>query len=55
MRIGVYHGYELTGSGSNEYTRYLARALAREGHDTGSSDFSSSFDNGSNENTVGAE
>ena len=33
MRIGVYHGYELTGSGSNEYTRYLARALAREGHD----------------------
>ena len=33
MRIGLYHGYELTGSGSNEYTRYLAGALAREGHD----------------------
>ncbi|MEM7425732.1 MAG: glycosyltransferase family 4 protein [Pseudomonadota bacterium] len=33
MRIGIYHGYELTGSGSNEYTRYLARALSAEGHD----------------------
>ena len=32
MRIGLYHGYELTGSGSNEYTRYLAAALARDGH-----------------------
>ncbi len=33
MRIGLYHGYELTGSGSNEYTRYLAGALAARGHD----------------------
>ena len=33
MRIGIYHGYELAGSGSNEYTRYLAGALAAEGHD----------------------
>lgn len=24
MLIGVYHGYELTGSGSSEYARYLA-------------------------------
>ena len=27
MRIGLYHGYELMGSGSNEYTRYLAASL----------------------------
>ena len=33
MRIALFHGWELTGSGSNEYTRYLARALARLGHD----------------------
>ncbi len=33
MRIGIFHGFELTGSGSNEYTRYLARALKTEGHD----------------------
>jgi glycosyltransferase involved in cell wall biosynthesis len=33
MRIGLFHGYELTGSGSNEYTRYLARALADQGHE----------------------
>lgn len=33
MRIGLFHGYELTGSGSNEYTRYLARALAEQGHE----------------------
>ena len=33
MRIGIYHGYELTGSGSNEYTRYLSRALAEAGHE----------------------
>lgn len=33
MRIGLYHGYELTGSGSNEYTRYLARSLADAGHE----------------------
>ncbi|MHC4339210.1 MAG: glycosyltransferase family 4 protein [Planctomycetota bacterium] len=33
MRFALYHGYALTGSGSNEYTRYLSRALAAEGHD----------------------
>jgi len=33
MRIGLYHGYELTGSGSNEYTRYLARSLCDAGHE----------------------
>ena len=33
MRIALYHGYELTGSGSNEYCRYLACALARLGHE----------------------
>jgi len=33
VRIGLLHGYELTGSGSNEYVRYLSRALAREGHE----------------------
>ncbi len=33
MRIGLFHGFELTGSGSNEYTRYLAKALKAEGHD----------------------
>jgi len=33
MRIGLFHGYELTGSGSNEYTRYLARSLAEAGHE----------------------
>ncbi len=33
MRIGLYHGYELAGSGSNEYTRYLAQALADAGHE----------------------
>jgi len=33
MRIGLYHGYELTGSGSNEYTRYLAGALTSAGHE----------------------
>ena len=32
MRIALYHGYELTGSGSNEYTRYLAQALSARGH-----------------------
>lgn len=32
LTIGIYHGYELTGSGSNEYTRYIARGLARLGH-----------------------
>lgn len=33
MRIGLLHGYELKGSGSNEYCRYLSRALARRGHE----------------------
>jgi len=33
MKLALYHGYELSGSGSNEYTRYLARALADQGHD----------------------
>jgi glycosyltransferase involved in cell wall biosynthesis len=33
MRIGLYHGYELTGSGSGEYTRYLARSLCEIGHE----------------------
>lgn len=32
MKIGLYHGYNLTGSGSNEYTRYLARTLLDQGH-----------------------
>jgi glycosyltransferase involved in cell wall biosynthesis len=33
VRIGLLHGYELKGSGSNEYSRYLSRALARQGHE----------------------
>ncbi len=33
MKLALYHGYELSGSGSNEYTRYLARALAEQGHE----------------------
>lgn len=33
MRIALLHGWELTGSGSNEYNRYLAGALARAGHE----------------------
>ncbi len=33
MRIGLYHGYELTGSGSNEFTRYLARSLVASGNE----------------------
>jgi len=33
MRIGLFHGYELTGSGSNEYTRHLACFLAEAGHE----------------------
>ncbi|MEM9489253.1 MAG: glycosyltransferase [Myxococcota bacterium] len=33
MKIALHHGYELTGSGSNEYTRYLAQALAALGHE----------------------
>ena len=33
MRIGLYHGYELTGSGSNEFTRYLAKSLVDLGNE----------------------
>ena len=32
MRIATFHGWELTGSGSNEYARYFSWALARGGH-----------------------
>ncbi len=31
MKIGLFHGYNLGGSGSNEYTRYLAQALINAG------------------------
>ena len=31
MKIGIFHGYELTGSGSNEYTLYLSRSLLLSG------------------------
>jgi len=31
MKIGLFHGYNLGGSGSNEYTRYLAKALIAQG------------------------
>jgi glycosyltransferase involved in cell wall biosynthesis len=33
MKIGIFHGYELIGSGSNQATAYLARALALAGHE----------------------
>jgi len=33
MQIGIYHGYELTGSGSNEYTRYLSKTLYELGYE----------------------
>src|SRR5436190_16771598 len=33
MRILVWHGYLLDGTGSNIYTRELARAWALAGHD----------------------
>ncbi|MEN8152262.1 MAG: glycosyltransferase, partial [Planctomycetota bacterium] len=33
MRIGLYHNWELRGSGSNEYSRYLAAALNQAGHE----------------------
>jgi NAD(P)H-dependent FMN reductase len=33
MKIGIFHGYELSGSGSNQATQYLARSLAQEGHE----------------------
>ncbi|MFN8126709.1 MAG: glycosyltransferase family 4 protein [Candidatus Nanopelagicales bacterium] len=33
MRIFLWHGYLLSGTGSNEYTAALARTLQRQGHD----------------------
>lgn len=33
MRIHIWHGYLLTGTGSNEYTQALTRTLARAGHE----------------------
>ncbi len=33
MRILIWHGYLLGGTGSNVYTRSLARTWARQGHD----------------------
>lgn len=33
MKIGIFHGYELIGSGSNQATGYLARALVHAGHE----------------------
>lgn len=33
MRIYIWHGYLLRGTGSNEYTRALARTLSSQGHD----------------------
>lgn len=33
MRIHIWHGYLLSGTGSNEYTRALARTLSQQGHD----------------------
>jgi glycosyltransferase involved in cell wall biosynthesis len=32
MKIGLFHGYELSGSGSNEYCRYLAKTLVHQNH-----------------------
>ncbi|MHA2101405.1 MAG: glycosyltransferase family 4 protein [Candidatus Kariarchaeaceae archaeon] len=33
MKIGIFHGYELVGSGSNQSTSYLAKSLAKAGHE----------------------
>jgi len=33
MKIALYHGYELIGSGSNEYNRYLAKTFLQLGHE----------------------
>lgn len=33
MRVLIWHGYLLSGTGSNEYTRALARTLSGQGHD----------------------
>ena len=32
MKIGLFHGFNLTGSGSNEFTRYLAKTFLDQGH-----------------------
>ena len=32
MKIALFHGYELIGSGSNEYNRYLAQSFIKLGH-----------------------
>jgi glycosyltransferase involved in cell wall biosynthesis len=32
VRIGIYHGFNLTGSGSNEFTRYLTKTFLEQGH-----------------------
>lgn len=33
MRVLIWHGYLLSGTGSNEYTRALGRTLSLQGHD----------------------
>ena len=33
MKIGFYHGYELSGSGSNEFTRYFSQVLTEMRHE----------------------
>ena len=33
MKVVIWHGYLLAGTGSNEYTRALARTLAQQGHE----------------------
>lgn len=33
VKVYIWHGYLLSGTGSNEYTRALARTLAVQGHD----------------------
>ena len=33
MRVLIWHGYLLSGTGSNEYTRALARTLSHQGHE----------------------
>ena len=33
MKIGIFHGYELVGSGSNQSTKYLAQTLSQAGHE----------------------
>ena len=33
MKIGIFHGYELVGSGSNQATSYLSKTLKQLGHE----------------------